>query len=70
MASLSNSVDIPVSGRPTLWTAIVTWYEQYRIYAKTRDELSVLNNRDLNDIGISRGEIEGIARQAAEMYRD
>lgn len=70
MASLSNSVDFPVSGRPSLWSAITTWYEQYRIYKKTRDELSVLNNRDLNDIGISRGQIEGIARKAAEMYRD
>jgi uncharacterized protein YjiS (DUF1127 family) len=34
-------------------------------FRRTYDELSVLNDRELNDLGISRADISTIARQAA-----
>lgn len=34
-----------------------------KMYSQTVRELSALNNRELNDLGISRGEIELVARQ-------
>tara|TARA_Y100000815_G_scaffold252564_1_gene256897 strand:- start:299 stop:514 length:216 start_codon:yes stop_codon:yes gene_type:complete len=37
-----------------------------RLYARTTRELSELSDRELADIGISRGEIRHVARQAAE----
>ena len=39
--------------------------DRRRIYAKTVHELSSLSDRDLNDLGLSRGSITEIARQAA-----
>ncbi|PUB13595.1 DUF1127 domain-containing protein [Yoonia sediminilitoris] len=35
------------------------------VYKTTREELSVLSNRDLNDLGISRSQINNIAFEAA-----
>lgn len=40
-------------------------YAQYRVYTRTVAELSELSTRDLNDLGIGRGEIRSIAREAA-----
>ncbi|GHA52264.1 hypothetical protein GCM10008927_17050 [Amylibacter ulvae] len=40
-------------------------YAQYRVYARTVAELSELSTRDLNDLGIGRGQIRAIARDAA-----
>ena len=38
---------------------------RYRVYRTTLDELSSLSERELNDLGISRGEVRGIAYKAA-----
>ena len=35
----------------------------YRSYRQTVRELSLLSDRDLNDVGIARYEIEAVARQ-------
>ena len=43
--------------------------EERRAYLKTLHELQALTDRDLADIGISRGDIHRIAREAAEMKR-
>lgn len=37
------------------------------VYARTVGELSTLSHRDLMDIGIDRGDIATVARQAAKM---
>ena len=36
-----------------------------KIYRRTVNELAVLTDRELADLGIARGEIRAIARQAA-----
>jgi uncharacterized protein YjiS (DUF1127 family) len=44
---------------------VVKNYRQWRNYRTTVSELSRLSTRDLNDLGIGRGEIEFVARRAA-----
>lgn len=39
-------------------------YRTWRQYRKTVDELSNLSTRELNDLGIARGDISRIARQS------
>ncbi|MBX2805119.1 MAG: DUF1127 domain-containing protein [Hyphomicrobiales bacterium] len=43
--------------------------EERRAYNETLSELQSMSDRDLNDIGITRGDIYRIAREAAEMKR-
>ena len=38
---------------------------KWRVYRKTVNELSALSDRDLNDLGLSRSMIRGIALEAA-----
>lgn len=44
---------------------IRTRITQRVVYARTRDELMSLTDRELNDLGIGRGSIRSIARDAA-----
>ncbi|SFO71128.1 protein of unknown function [Cohaesibacter marisflavi] len=44
---------------------VVENYRQWRNYRDTVDELARLSNRDLGELGISRGDITEIAREAA-----
>lgn len=37
-------------------------YRRWRKYRRTVEELSVLNDRELTDIGISRWDIQAVAR--------
>ncbi len=39
-------------------------FEQYRAYRSTVSELTMLTDRELNDLGISRADIRGIAQNA------
>lgn len=39
-------------------------FRNWRRYRETVSELSRLSNRELNDLGITRAEIQGIARGA------
>ena len=39
-------------------------YRNWRRYRETVSELSRLSNRELNDLGISRGDIHFVARKA------
>ncbi len=38
---------------------------RYRVYRRTLGELSALNDRELADLGLGRGELRRIAHQAA-----
>ena len=38
---------------------------RWRVYRRTIDELSALDNRDLADLGLSRSMIRGVAYDAA-----
>ncbi|MBC6408619.1 MAG: DUF1127 domain-containing protein [Rhodobacteraceae bacterium] len=42
-----------------------SWHEHSR-YRTTLRELNTLSERELNDLGIARADIEGIAREAAK----
>ena len=41
------------------------WFGEQRRYRQTMNELSALTDRELEDIGISRGDIEGVAERCA-----
>jgi uncharacterized protein YjiS (DUF1127 family) len=46
-------------------TSILSKIRAYVLYRETVRELSQLNDRELDDLGISRFQIASIARQAA-----
>jgi uncharacterized protein YjiS (DUF1127 family) len=48
-----------------LWGTIVRLYKRWRAYEQTYEELMRLDDRELADINIRRGEIDSIARHAA-----
>lgn len=41
--------------------AIATRYKKYRLYRETFDGLNALTNRELADLGLSRGELRTVA---------
>lgn len=43
-------------------------YARYRVYNDTYNELSQLGDRELNDLGMSRSMIRGLALETAENY--
>ncbi|CAM5399353.1 hypothetical protein MAUB1S_06796 [Mycolicibacterium aubagnense] len=43
---------------------LIRSYKNWRRYTQTVRELSRLNNRELDDLGISRSDIEKVARAA------
>jgi len=43
-------------------------FEKWARYQQTVRELKALSNRDLNDLGISRNDINKIARDAADTF--
>ena len=47
-----------------MFDSFVDGYRQWRNFRDTVDELSRLSNRDLNDLGICRGDIAEVARQS------
>lgn len=66
MTSIStNQTARPASFLSRLVAAVTGRRAQLRAYRGTRRELSALNDRELTDLGISRGMIEEIATQAA-----
>jgi len=46
---------------PKILKNMLKKYKNYKLYAKTVDELSALSDKDLKDIGISRSEIKSVA---------
>lgn len=49
----------------TLWTEMREARARRRVYHRTLNELSALNARELDDIGIARHQIVDIARETA-----
>lgn len=50
-------------------STIVRKYKEYSRYRKALSELSMLNERELADLGITRCDIDQIARSSAEYVR-
>jgi uncharacterized protein YjiS (DUF1127 family) len=42
---------------------MMKYFRNLRAIAQTRNELSRLSDRELNDLGLTRGDIETVARQ-------
>jgi uncharacterized protein YjiS (DUF1127 family) len=43
------------------------YLENRRVYLQTRRELSTFTDRELDDLGIARSDIDRIAREAAQV---
>lgn len=51
-------------GHPKMAMNLVASYKNWRKFRETYNELSRLSSRELADLGIHRGEIERVAKQA------
>lgn len=49
-----------------IFGALSRWFKKEMEYRRTVNDLSLLTNRDLADLGINRCDIEFIARSASE----
>lgn len=52
---------------PSLFERLVTRLKEQRRYRRTINELSALTDRELDDIGLTRGDIENVARRSARI---
>ena len=50
-------------------TKLINDYQEAKAIRQTENELRKLTNKELNDIGIARGDIYSIARQDADLKR-
>lgn len=48
-----------------LFARVVAWLDEQRRYRRTAEELAQLSDRELSDIGLSRAEIDSVARRCA-----
>jgi uncharacterized protein YjiS (DUF1127 family) len=63
--SITNTYDAGITaGLGGLIGRLRRTYANYQLYRKTLNELEVLNDRELNDLGISRLVIREIARES------
>ena len=53
------------SGLAAMFAKVTAWLEEQRRFRRTMDELSRLSDRELDDIGLSRGRIQSVARECA-----
>ena len=44
---------------------LTSWFSKQRRYRQTMNELSMLTERELDDVGLTRGDIELVARRCA-----
>lgn len=49
----------------SLLQRLAGWFSEQRRYRRTLDELSALTDRELDDIGVVRGELEFVARRTS-----
>lgn len=69
MAFLTDTHRAPaLNGIVALFGAIKADFADFRAYRKTVAKLSILSNRQLDDLGISRSEINASAKEAVYGY--
>ena len=56
-------------GQGSFFDRLVGAWQEYVRYHRTRAELLSLTERELDDIGLSRGDIDGVARRACRSDR-
>lgn len=49
-----------------MFDSVVRKYNNWKTYRRAVDELSSLSSRELQDLGISRGEIKFLARRSIQ----
>lgn len=67
MTALAQSLGTAVPAFGSLFRAIARWRadaEKRAAYRRTRDELHLLTDRELDDLGVARSEIPDVARRA------
>lgn len=57
------------ANRKSLLRTIANYFERRALYNETLRELSMMTDRDLNDLGIRRLDMDRIAREAAAMAK-
>ncbi len=69
---MAFATDIQAAGNNGIATRIAAFaaaaserFAAYKLYRETVAELSALSNRELNDLGLSRSAIKGIALETA-----
>ena len=48
----------------SLFARVAAWIDEQRRYRRTVEELTHLTDRELEDIGLNRGEIDFVARKS------
>ena len=66
MAAIHDIRDFELSLVDRARAAFSHWRARRAAFQQVIDELSVLNDRELGELGLSRHDIPGIARQAAD----
>ena len=64
-ASRSNAVDANLGLLGGIAMRLSDWFGEQRRYRQTMNELSALTDRELEDIGVSRCDIEDVAQRCA-----
>ena len=64
-----NILQDALEGLASLFRSLKEQIEYSRKVNQTMKELSSLSDRELNDIGLSRGDIYGVAREDATLER-
>lgn len=66
-SAASRTAATPATGVAGLLHGLRAWLEEHRRFRETMCELSALTDRELDDIGLTRGDIEGVARRCANL---
>lgn len=67
--TLSNYLQSPIEGLFDLINQMIRDYQEAKKVRATIKELSKLSDRELNDIGIARGDIYAIAHESEDYAR-
>ena len=65
MSFLLRHVPAKAGGRTKMLSSLIRFFQTWKDYESAVRELSGLNDRELADIGISRSDIDWVARQHA-----
>ncbi|MEM1429803.1 MAG: DUF1127 domain-containing protein [Pseudomonadota bacterium] len=65
MAYFDQTARAPYATNSSFFSNLFAAVQRYRMMRKTFDELSSLSDRELNDLGIGRGDLLTIARKSA-----
>ncbi len=67
-AASGSLIERALAATATLFDTAAQRYAKHRVYRETYAELAALGDRELNDLGLSRSMIRGLALDAAEKF--